>query len=148
MSHSPSIQPEREQADLCCHTDPELPSPVRVRLAVAAGGAVGTGLRAAMAFAIPESLWPWATFIENVSGAFLLGLLLTRLSMAYGKTSVAIPFFCAGLLGSYTTFSTFVVEILRLGDTHPGMAVVYAITSVVLGLLAAHTGRFLAERKR
>lgn len=111
------------------------------------GGAIGTGMRAGLAAAIPPDTWPWATFIENVSGAFLLGFLLTRLMGVARATTVTIPFFCTGLLGSYTTFSTFAVEILRLGDARPLVAMLYATASVLLGLVSAYVGSRLAERR-
>ena len=62
-------------------------------------------------------------------------------------TTVTIPLFCTGLLGSYTTFSTFVVEIVRLGDGRPLVAILYAISSVALGLVSAYAGSRLAERR-
>lgn len=104
-------------------------------------------MRVGLGAVIPPDTWPWATFIENVSGAFLLGFLLTRLMGAARATTVTIPLFCTGLLGSYTTFSTFIVEILRVGDARPVVAALYATSSVVLGLVSAYAGSRLAERR-
>ena len=146
MHSDPVHQPKEAQARLG-RAWTRLPVSIRRRLAIAVGGAIGTGMRAGLAAAIPPDTWPWATFIENVSGAFLLGFLLTRLIGAARATTVTIPLFCTGLLGSYTTFSTFVVEIVRLGDGRPLVAILYAISSVALGLVSAYAGSRLAERR-
>lgn len=121
----------------------------RRRLAVAAGGALGTGLRGAVAVILPAAAsWPWATFVENVSGSLLLGYLLTRFLAAAPRTTLTIPLLCTGLLGSYTTFSTFAIEIARLGETtRPSVAAGYALASVVAGLVAAQLGTRVAERR-
>ncbi|MPZ72486.1 MAG: fluoride efflux transporter CrcB [Nitriliruptorales bacterium] len=126
-----------------------LPLRWRRRLAVAAGGALGTGLRGAVAIILPAAQpWPWATFIENVSGALLLGYLLTRFLAAAPRTTLTIPLLCTGTLGSYTTFSTFAIEIARLGETGPtGFAVGYALASVVAGFAAAQLGIRVAARR-
>ncbi|MPZ74744.1 MAG: fluoride efflux transporter CrcB [Nitriliruptorales bacterium] len=126
-----------------------LPLPWRRRLAIAAGGAAGTGLRALIAVTLSTTgSWPWATFAENVSGSLLLGYLLTRFLTSAPRTTLTIPLLCTGLLGSYTTFSTFAVEIALLSDTvTPVVAVGYALASVAAGFIAAHLGVRVAERR-
>jgi CrcB protein len=123
--------------------------PWRRRLAIAVGGAAGTALRILVAVALPTNgSWPWATFVENVSGSLLLGYLLTRFLMAAPRTTLTVPLLCTGLLGSYTTFLTFSVEIARLAETSEvGVAVGYALVSVAAGFIAAQLGIRVAERR-
>lgn len=122
----------------------------RRRLGVAAGGLIGTGLRAAVSAALPvrAGSWPWGTFTANITGALLLGYLLTRFLVAAPRTTFTIPLLCIGLLGSYTTFSTFVVEVARLvHGGHPAMGVAYGFVSVSAGFAVARVGIRLAEHR-
>lgn len=123
-----------------------LPVRWRRRLAVLVGGAAGTALRAGLAALLPAGSWPWPTLLVNLSGALLLGYLLTRFLAAAPSTALTIPLICIGVLGSYTTFSGFVVEVFELASGgHPVLAVAYATTSVVGGVLLAMVGRWAAE---
>lgn len=110
---------------------------------VVLGGTVGTAVRDRLetAFATPAGQLPWATFGINVSGAFLLGFLLEILALVApeGRRRRALQLtFGTGLLGGYTTYSTFVVEAIALGShgTLP-VAVGYVAVSVVAGFAAA-----------
>ena len=120
-------------------------------LLVALGGAAGTSIRQLVAQLMPVSDggWPAATFAVNVSGAFLLGVLLEAL--ARGGTEVGWRlrtrlFAGVGFCGALTTYSTLAVEVLLLvrGD-QSGTAVAYAVASVVAGLLAAAAGVVVAS---
>jgi CrcB protein len=91
--------------------------------------------------------WPWATFLMNISGSFLLGL-VTGLGAERGlipeqwRTPIG-----TGFLGAYTTFSTFSVETLALlAAGRPGAALAYALLSIGLGLSAAWLGLSLARK--
>lgn len=121
---------------------------------VLVGGAFGTAVRAALESAFPAQpgAWPWTTFAINVSGSFLLGLLLETLSRRgpdaglrrYLRLGVG-----TGVMGGYTTYSTFAVETVRLlglGGAATFLGIGYALGSVVLGLLAAFAGMWLAAR--
>ena len=121
---------------------------------VLVGGAFGTAVRAALESAFPAQPggWPWITFAINVSGSFLLGLLLETLSRRgpdaglrrYLRLGVG-----TGVMGGYTTYSTFAVETVRLlglGGAATFLGIGYALGSVVLGLLAAFAGMWLAAR--
>ena len=129
-----------------------LPLGTRRRVAIAAGGAVGTGLRAGVAAVVPVTAggWPLATFVVNVTGSLLLGYLLMRLAGAARRSTLALPLLGTGLLGSYTTFSTFVVEVGDLARSgRAAVGVAYGLASVVVGLLAATAGiRFGQRRSR
>lgn len=115
------------------------------------GGTLGTALRAGLedAFAPPTG-WPWATFAINLVGSFVLGLLLERLVRGgpdEGRRR-AVRLGCGtGILGGFTTYSTFVLEVERLAtDGETVVAVAYPLVSVVLGLALAAAGMTLAAR--
>lgn len=109
-----------------------------VRLAVAIGGALGTLARVGVDLALPATPggWPVATLLVNVSGALLLGMVLTRLR-DHRLRALLGP----GVLGAWTTFSTFAVELDTLLRTRPATALGYAVTSVLAGLVAVRLGR-------
>jgi CrcB protein len=114
-----------------------------VVLAVAAGGALGAPIRyeiTAHVSVAPDS-FPWPTFWINVSGSFLLGLLLTFVLERWPPTRYVRPLLAIGLLGAYTTFSTYSVETdLLLQDGHVGVGIGYAIVSLVAGGIAVYLG--------
>ena len=125
---------------------------LRLRLAalVAVGGAVGTSARAALetAFAPAPGAWPWTTFAINVVGSFVLGVLLESLVRSGpddGWRRRARVGLGTGVLGGFTTYSTFALEVYRLvGDGHAVTGVAYALVSVVVGVVAAGAGILLA----
>lgn len=102
--------------------------------AIFLGGALGTLLRAGMLESMGEGApdWPWATFVVNVVGAFLLGAFVTALPP---RTRYR-PLLTTGFCGALTTFSTLQVELLAMleaGD--PGIAAGYLGGSVLAGYL-------------
>jgi CrcB protein len=119
------------------------------RLAViAAGGAIGTLARAGLAQGLPPQPghWPWATFIVNLAGAFILGWVLTRLAERTAPTRHWRFFVGTGFCGALTTFSTFQVEtfrFVRAGDV--ALAVGYPLASITAGMALAGTGVVLAR---
>lgn len=121
----------------------------RRRLAVLVGGGAGSALRIGVDAAFTSGAgWPWATLTVNLTGALLLGYLLTRLQQAAATSTVSIPLLCTGVLGSYTTFSALSAEtwLLWTGG-RAEMAVGYAGVSMVGGLLVALVGIRSAERR-
>ncbi|QIK82350.1 CrcB family protein [Sanguibacter sp. HDW7] len=134
------------------HTGPVRPDP-RLLAVVALGGTVGTALRYGLGRLVPHvGGVPWATLLENVVGAFLLGLLLESLVRA-GREDARRRYLRlglgTGLLGGFTTFSALALEtrnLLAAGDVLLGSG--YALGSVVLGVVAATAGVTLAVRVR
>lgn len=125
---------------------------LRMLALVVAGGTVGTAVRAALENQFPAQPggWPWATFAINVSGAFLLGTLLGHLTAAgpdEGRRRDLRLGVGTGVMGGFTTYSTFMVEadsLLRSG--HLGTGALYAGVGVVVGLAAAAAGLGLGLR--
>lgn len=117
--------------------------PPGVLAAVAAGGAAGTAGRYGLAHFAGHApgAFPWATFAVNVAGSFALGFALVVLLERFPPTRYLRPFVGTGLIGSFTTYSTFAVETdLLLRDGRPVVAAAYVVASVVLGLAAAWAG--------
>lgn len=106
---------------------------------VGVGGAIGSILRYAIGLTARQARFPWATLVINVSGSFVLGLFLT---WALGRLSAAITTPVAvGVLGGFTTFSTFAWEGLFLSRSgRVDLALVYVLLSVLGGLVAAWLG--------
>jgi CrcB protein len=119
----------------------------RVRLpvvvAVAAGGAFGAPIRYELSVSVhvaPGS-FPWSTFWINVSGSFLLGLVLTVVLERWPPTRYVRPFVAIGGLGAYTTFSTYSVETdLLFRDGHVALGLAYALGSLAAGGVAVYLG--------
>jgi len=116
--------------------------------AIAGGGALGATARygvAELIRAAPDR-FPWATFMVNLSGSFVLGLLLALVLERFPPSRFLRPFAATGFLGAYTTYSTFAVETVVLAkDGHLALALAYAGASVVGGFLAAWAGLWMAR---
>jgi fluoride exporter len=130
--------------------DPEQEVPAQVAYLLAAlGGALGALGRWAVSEALPAAPdgWPWATLLVNLTGCLLIGVLLAVLLDRFPSSPWLRPFLATGVLGGYTTYSTFAVDVVRLVDA--GDAVVaagYAAASVLGGVLAVLAGLVLARR--
>ncbi|MDQ2621428.1 MAG: fluoride efflux transporter CrcB [Actinomycetota bacterium] len=123
----------------------------RLLIAVFAGGALGTLLRAILAERLPHDLaaWPWPTFAVNVAGAFMLGYFVTRLQERLPLSSYRHPMLGTGLCGGLTTFSTMQLELLQMIDAHRfGLAFGYASASVAAGFASVYLASSLVRRVR
>jgi CrcB protein len=117
--------------------------------AIFAGGFIGAIARAELVEALPRNSteWPWATFIANIAGAFLLGYFATRLQERLPLSSYRRPLLGTGLCGALTTFSTMQIELLRMLDADRiGLALSYALVSVLAGFLAVAVATNLVRR--
>ncbi|MEV0896690.1 CrcB family protein [Actinoplanes sp. NPDC049802] len=97
---------------------------------VSAGGALGALARYGIATAWPTAPhgFPWSTWLVNVTGCFLIGVLYTRVQRRLPRL-----FLGAGLLGGYTTFSTAIVEVSHAGLAYLAATVAGAVAAVAAG---------------
>lgn len=112
-------------------------------IALGLGGAVGALGRYAIALALPGVTggFPWSTFITNVTGSAVLGFLLICLIEQFPRGRLARPVLGTGVMGAYTTFSTYMVDtvlLIRAGDI--GTALIYLVASALVGLAAMWGG--------
>jgi fluoride exporter len=136
--------------------DPDVPPRHVTWSAVAlafGGGVLGTAARYAVDQAVgPWGVWPAATFLVNVVGAFLLGVLLeslVRLGPDVGARQRLRLLLGTGFLGAFTTYSALAVETDALvRDGYASVAVGYAVGTVVVGFLASTLGIWAASRRR
>jgi CrcB protein len=114
-----------------------------VYLLAALGGALGSLVRWAIALTLPRSSgdWPWATLTVNLAGCLLIGVLLAVLAARRPDDEHVRTFLGAGVLGGFTTFSAFAVEVsdlVRAGA--PAVAAGYVAVSLIGGLVAVAVG--------
>lgn len=122
--------------------------PIAVLLAISSGGALGALARYGVGIAFPylPGGMPWATMVVNGSGCLLIGMLLTLITGDSPVQRLLRPFLGVGMLGGYTTFSTYVLDIQQaLAAGNPRTALVYLGLTLVLGLLAVWVGLLLAQ---
>jgi CrcB protein len=117
--------------------------------AIFVGGFIGAVARAELgeAFDAGGADWPWATFMANVAGAFLLGYFATRLQERLPLSAYRRPFLGTGICGALTTFSTMQLELLRMLDADRiGLALAYSAASIALGFMAVVAATNLVRR--
>ena len=114
---------------------------------VAVGGVIGALARAEIDVLIPHAVgdWPWSTFAINLLGAFALGLMLQALLRVERRW--VRPFAVTGILGGFTTFSALSMQTRdMLAHGSAGLALVYAIGSVIVGVVAVGLGIALGRQ--
>lgn len=119
-----------------------------VLVAIAIGGALGTPARyeVSQLIHVAKDTFPWATFVTNLSGAFVLGLFLTLAIERFPPDRHVRAFFAIGFLGSFTTFSTMAVETATLVKDHRAvLGVGYLCASIAAGLVTCCLGIVLAR---
>lgn len=116
---------------------------------ISAGGVLGACARHALALAWPHPPggYPWATFVTNVSGCLLIGVLLVLVSEVWSAHRLLRPFLGVGVLGGFTTFSSYAVEAQQLVDgAHLAVAALYLALTVVAALVAVVLGLTVTRR--
>ncbi|MCP5410828.1 MAG: fluoride efflux transporter CrcB [Alphaproteobacteria bacterium] len=118
-------------------------------LGVALGGAVGATLRYWIAGLIQPSWWegfPFGIFVVNITGGLVMGLLTALLALKMNVTPEMRAFLTTGVLGGYTTFSTFSLESAMLIERGQWtQAGVYVVGSAVLSILAIFAGLWIVR---
>ncbi|HEY4464055.1 MAG TPA: CrcB family protein [Streptosporangiaceae bacterium] len=115
---------------------------------IASGGAVGALARYALlsAFPHPAAGFAWAAFGVNVSGCLLIGVLMVLITEARQAHHLVRPFLATGVLGGYTSFSTYVVDIQHaLLAAAPQVALAYAAGTLGAAVAATWAGIRLAR---
>lgn len=118
-------------------------------LAVAAGGALGAVARFLVSFGAGYLFgygFPFGTLIVNVLGSFALGVFIEASTLAWSPSAEVRAFVMVGVLGAFTTFSTFSLDAVTLwtrGDLVP--AIMYLAGSVLFGIMGFITGMLLTK---
>jgi len=121
-----------------------------VIIGVAFGGALGASARYGLDRLIERSLgglFPWSTFLINVSGCFLIGLFSAAFVDRHHLPAWLRIGIVMGVIGGYTTFSTFAAEALDLDEIHHvAVSAAYLVASVGLGMVAVYVGAIAGDR--
>ena len=121
----------------------------RLVAVVAAGGAVGSVGRYAAGLALPhaQGSFAWATFLVNVSGSFAMGVLMVWVLSMTAPHPWLRPFLGVGVLGGWTTFSSFALDVhAEVTSGRPLAAAAYLVSSLVVGLVGVGLGISAGER--
>jgi CrcB protein len=116
--------------------------------AVSVGGVVGALARYGLGLAVPHTPtgFPVSTLIINVAGSLFVGALMVALGHLRDPHPLIRPFVGIGILGGFTTFSTYVVDAQQLIVHHEaGSAILYLVSTLVLGLAAVAVGGVLTR---
>lgn len=121
----------------------------RVLLVVAAGGAIGALSRYGVGLLLPTTRghFPYGTFLINVLGCALIGVLMVLVGEVYPNRPLIRPFFGTGILGGFTTFSTYSNDFRAL--LRPGtvpLALVYLAGTLLCALLAVSLTTWLTRK--
>ena len=120
-----------------------------VIVGVALGGALGASARYLLDHAIEQrsfSIFPWATFTINITGCLLNGVITEALVDRHHVPAWIRHGLVLGVIGSYTTFSTFAEEALKLFDAHDvAVALAYTLGSVGSGIVAVYIGEHIGR---
>lgn len=121
----------------------------RAVAAVAVGAAIGGVLRYLIGQIFLQRFgpgFPYGTLFINVSGSFFIGIVAQfALTRAFGVAPLVRFFLATGVLGGYTTFSTFSLEALTLLESGAVPALIYTAASIVLGFGGAALGIVLTR---
>lgn len=116
-------------------------------LAVGAGGAIGAILRYSLSEWMNSEVYPYGTLIVNLLGSLLLGMMMALLAEEIISKEIAL-LLGTGVLGAFTTMSTFSFETVKMWETSSSLAVIYvAITMIICPILAFvgwKAGEFIA----
>ncbi len=118
-------------------------------LAIASGGALGAVMRYGVNVSARTLFgldFPWATLIVNVTGSFAMGLLIALFAHFWNPSETLRVFLVTGLLGAFTTFSTFSLDVATLWERSNYIAsIAYMGSSVILSIGALFAGLALVR---
>ena len=113
--------------------------------AIFIGGGIGSVLRYVVTLGVTQRLgpgFPWATFAINIVGSLIIGMVFElSQTRALGVTPLVRIFLMTGVLGGFTTFSTFSLDMVTLASERAAtLALLYGAGSVIIGFLVAFAG--------
>ncbi|MEW1658851.1 fluoride efflux transporter CrcB [Streptomyces sp. NPDC093707] len=117
--------------------------------AVSVGGALGAAARygASLTWPTAPGAFPWTTVGINVLGCAVIGVFMVVITDAWSAHRLVRPFFGTGVLGGFTTFSTYVVDIQLLVKQHrAGAALAYLVLTALSALAAVWLAAALTRR--
>ena len=122
---------------------------MRLLILATVGGGIGAGLRYLVQIAMMRWLgagFPWWTFAINIVGSFAMGVVVTLVVAKFGNSADMRTFLATGILGGFTTFSAFSLDVANLIETkQTAAAAFYVAGSVGLSILALYAGFALAK---
>ena len=107
---------------------------------VAAGGAIGAVARYLLQQWIPSDTMPWGTMAANLVGSFLLGAMFGAIAAGSVLSEETVLLLGTGVLGAFTTMSTFAVDAIRIGNDNPSNSITMALITVVGSIGLAWVG--------
>lgn len=116
---------------------------------VSVGGALGAMARygAGLLWPTGAGTFPATTFVVNAAGCAVIGVFMVVITDLWAAHRLVRPFFGTGVLGGFTTFSTYAVDIRKLADTgHPGLGLTYLAATAVTALAAVWAAANLTRR--
>jgi len=116
---------------------------------IACGGALGATARyaASLLWPTPAGGFPWTTWCVNVVGCAVIGVFMVVITDVWAAHRLVRPFFGTGVLGGFTTFSTYAVDVRTLlADGRPGPALAYLAATPAAALAAVAAGVWTTRR--
>ena len=113
-------------------------------LLVMLGGALGSGARYGVGLMLGGARFPWGTLTVNLAGGLAMGLLIGALARGGGQEAWRL-FLGVGVLGGFTTFSSFALDAVTLAERAPGLAALYVLGSVAGAIGGVAGGLALAR---
>lgn len=123
---------------------------MKVYMAVFIGGVFGSVIRYGISLLMPNTHYihfPWATFIVNISGAFILTYLLFHPVIQSKIDNIIMKGITTGLIGAYTTFSLINIEIVLLAYENLLLSIIYFVSTLLFGLSSSLLGYKMATRR-
>lgn len=122
---------------------------MRLLLLATLGGGIGAGARYLIQTGMVRWLgagFPWWTFAINIAGSFLMGIVVTVVALRFDNSADVRTFLATGILGGFTTFSAFSLDVANLvDDKQLAAAAFYVAGSVGLSILALYAGLALTK---
>ena len=143
MAKAPSRPEEPVDPDVDLHVPAQRTPLWRGQLptvaVVAAGGGLGAAARYGAGLALPtaQGAFPWTTLLVNATGCAVIGVFMVVITDVWTAHPLVRPFFGTGVLGGFTTFSTYAVDIQRLADQGEAKAALGYLALTLTAALAA-----------